>query len=414
MTPSARQLRAAGASPSAVEARGAGLPWRPSPATPASPSTSVQSEEVGGGRGPDPVSSRERRGSWRAGQRRVRGGLNSVIRREPIGVVGQVTRGTTADDRTIWKVGPALAAGSAIMLRRDTTGVPLCCRDRLEFLPGGHLQRGAGQREDRRRSSCPTPRRASSSIARVRACRTGGGHGGGRAPARPPSEGLGGKACVGLRGRGSRRRREHPRRGRPSTPARTAPPPLASWWRSPSRRSSSPSSPRPRRPPRWHTGEGGAYLYGPLNNSRQLGAGQRFHRAPPRARPGDHRRQAPPRATLVFEPTVIADLRQERQQCGRSSARCSPCRASRTKGRPWRWPTAWSAGWRSSVWTKDHGRALRCPGPGLRLRVDDAHIPLVAEGCPRRVRRSGYGKDLFQVRRGGVRPRRRRWSGWLD
>ena len=47
---------------------------------------------------------------------------NSVIRREPIGVVGQVTPWNYPLMMAIWKIGPALAAGNTVVLKpSDTT-----------------------------------------------------------------------------------------------------------------------------------------------------------------------------------------------------------------------------------------------------------------------------------------------------
>ena len=48
----------------------------------------------------------------------------------------------------------------------------------------------------------------------------------------------------------------------------------------------------------------------------------------------------------------------------------------------------------SSVFTTDHSRAMRMSRPGVRLRVDQRHIPLVAEMPHGGFKESGYGKDL--------------------
>lgn len=49
-------------------------------------------------------------------------GLTSSIRREPIGVVGQVTPWNYPLMMAIWKIAPALAAGNTVVLKpSDTT-----------------------------------------------------------------------------------------------------------------------------------------------------------------------------------------------------------------------------------------------------------------------------------------------------
>ncbi len=71
--------------------------------------------------------------------------FNSQIRREPIGVVGQVTPWNYPLMMMIWKIGPALAAGNAVVLKpSDTTPATTTMFAELaqEFLPTGRLQRG--------------------------------------------------------------------------------------------------------------------------------------------------------------------------------------------------------------------------------------------------------------------------------
>ncbi|MCT2979059.1 gamma-aminobutyraldehyde dehydrogenase [Propionibacterium freudenreichii] len=66
--------------------------------------------------------------------------MNSVIRREPIGVVGQVTPWNYPLMMAIWKIGPALAAGNTIVLKpSDTTpeSTQLLAQLAAEFLPEG-------------------------------------------------------------------------------------------------------------------------------------------------------------------------------------------------------------------------------------------------------------------------------------
>ena len=58
-------------------------------------------------------------------------GHTSSIRREPIGVVGQVTPWNYPFAMAIWKIAPALAAGNTIVLKpSDTTPRSTCCSPR--------------------------------------------------------------------------------------------------------------------------------------------------------------------------------------------------------------------------------------------------------------------------------------------
>ena len=51
-------------------------------------------------------------------------GYTSIIRREPIGVVGQITPWNYPLMMAIWKIGPALAAGNTVVLKpAETTPV---------------------------------------------------------------------------------------------------------------------------------------------------------------------------------------------------------------------------------------------------------------------------------------------------
>ena len=48
-------------------------------------------------------------------------GYTSIIRREPVGVVGQITPWNYPLMMAIWKIGPALAAGNTIVLKPAET-----------------------------------------------------------------------------------------------------------------------------------------------------------------------------------------------------------------------------------------------------------------------------------------------------
>ena len=77
-------------------------------------------------------------------------GLESWVRREPIGVVGQVTPWNYPMMMAAWKIGPALAAGNSIVLKpSDTTPETtlLMAEIAAEFLPAGTLNVLAGDRD---------------------------------------------------------------------------------------------------------------------------------------------------------------------------------------------------------------------------------------------------------------------------
>jgi betaine-aldehyde dehydrogenase len=88
-------------------------------------------------------------------------GFESYVRREPIGVVGQVTPWNYPFMMAIWKFAPALAAGNTVVLKpSDTTPASTLFLAELaaEFLPPGVLNVVCGDRDTGRAVvSHPTP-----------------------------------------------------------------------------------------------------------------------------------------------------------------------------------------------------------------------------------------------------------------
>src|ERR1700709_1061893 len=88
-------------------------------------------------------------------------GHTSYVRREPIGVVGQVTPWNYPLMMAIWKIAPALAAGNTIVLKpSDTTPAsPLLLAEvAAEFSPPGVFNVVCGDRDTGRALvSHPTP-----------------------------------------------------------------------------------------------------------------------------------------------------------------------------------------------------------------------------------------------------------------
>ena len=72
-------------------------------------------------------------------------GYTSFIRREPVGVIGQITPWNYPLMMAVWKIGPALAAGNTIVLKpAETTPITTLRLAELaaEILPDGRAQRG--------------------------------------------------------------------------------------------------------------------------------------------------------------------------------------------------------------------------------------------------------------------------------
>src|SRR5262245_33579893 len=89
-------------------------------------------------------------------------GHTSYVRREPIGVVGQVTPWNYPLMMAVWKVAPAIAAGNAVVIKpSDTTPMStlLLAEIAAEFLPPGVFNVVCGDRDTGRALvSHPTPR----------------------------------------------------------------------------------------------------------------------------------------------------------------------------------------------------------------------------------------------------------------
>ncbi|MTA80040.1 MAG: aldehyde dehydrogenase family protein, partial [Actinobacteria bacterium] len=77
-------------------------------------------------------------------------GMTSMIRREPIGVIGQVTPWNYPMMMAVWKWAPAIAAGNTVVLKpSDTTPASTVWMAQVmsEFLPAGVFNVVCGERE---------------------------------------------------------------------------------------------------------------------------------------------------------------------------------------------------------------------------------------------------------------------------